>query len=129
VVVSFGALFVVAGKRHAEHVAVGAGNGRTRSALGGYPLGYLRYVWRMSSTLVIAAYCLWALTQTPALASRGWLEVSILPFVLGVLRYALLVEEGSGGAPEELFLRDRGLQLVALAWALIFCCAIYLVGR
>jgi decaprenyl-phosphate phosphoribosyltransferase len=130
VVVSFGALFVAAGKRHAEAAEVGVGNGATRTALGGYPLAYLRYVWTMSSTVAIAAYCLWAFAQTPPHhADRRWLELSILPFVLGVLRYALLVEEGRGGAPEELFLQDRVLQLLALCWALVFLSAIYLLGR
>jgi decaprenyl-phosphate phosphoribosyltransferase len=130
VVVSFGALFLAAGKRHGEVAEVGAGNGATRAALAGYPLAYLRYVWGMSSTVAIAAYCLWAFAQTPPHhADRTWLELTILPFVLGVLRYALLVEQGHGGAPEELFLRDRLLQLLALAWALIFLCAIYVLGR
>ena len=38
-----------------------------------------------------------------------WFELSIVPFVLGVLRYALLLEQGEGGAPEELVLSDRVL--------------------
>ena len=38
-----------------------------------------------------------------------WFQLSIMPFVLGVLRYALLLDQGDGGAPEELVLADRVL--------------------
>ena len=38
-----------------------------------------------------------------------WFELSIVPFVLGILRYALLLEQGGGGAPEDLVLSDRVL--------------------
>ncbi len=130
VVVSFGALFVVAGKRHADMLALGPEGGGTRETLALYPLGFVRFVWMMSATITVAAYCLWAVAQaTPRQADRAWIELSIVPFVLGLLRYAMLIEGGEGGAPEDVFAHDRVLQLFGLAWAGIFLYGVYVVGR
>ena len=41
------------------------------------------------------------------------------PFVLGILRYALLLEQGRGGAPEELVLADRVLLVMGAIWAAV----------
>ncbi len=49
-----------------------------------------------------------------------WYQLSILPFVLGLLRYALLVDQGKGEAPEEIVLSDRPLQLIGLVWLVVF---------
>ena len=35
--------------------------------------------------------------------------------MLGILRYALLLEQGDGGAPEDLVLGDRVLQVLGVA--------------
>jgi decaprenyl-phosphate phosphoribosyltransferase len=52
-------------------------------------------------------------------------EVSILPFVLGVLRYAMLLDAGEGGAPEDVVLRDRPLQVIGVVWVIVFGLAVY----
>ena len=54
-----------------------------------------------------------------------WFELSIVPFVLGILRYALLLEQGRGGAPEELVLADRVLLVMGALWALLFALAVH----
>jgi hypothetical protein len=43
-----------------------------------------------------------------------------IPFVLyGIFRYLYLIQvEHSGGAPEEVFLSDRPLQIVVILWGL-----------
>ena len=48
--------------------------------------------------------------------------------MLGVLRYGLVIEGGHAGAPEEVFLRDRTLQLIGLAWVGIYMAGVYAVG-
>jgi decaprenyl-phosphate phosphoribosyltransferase len=40
--------------------------------------------------------------------------------VLGILHYALRLEQGAGAAPEDLVLRDRTLQVIGLAWLVLF---------
>ena len=61
---------------------------------------------------MFVAYCVWAFeTAATSSGSVPWFELSILPFVIAVLRYALLLDRGEGAAPEELFFADRPLQL------------------
>jgi decaprenyl-phosphate phosphoribosyltransferase len=50
----------------------------------------------------------------------------VVPLVLFLLRYALLLDHGHGGAPEDLLLADRVLAVLACAWVVLFAGAIYL---
>jgi decaprenyl-phosphate phosphoribosyltransferase len=43
-----------------------------------------------------------------------------VPFVLAVLRFALDIDRGDAGAPEDIALRDRVLQLTAVVWLVMF---------
>ena len=52
-------------------------------------------------------------------AGVAWYELSIVPFVLAFLRYALLVERGEGGAPEDVVLHDRPLQVLGVLWVVL----------
>jgi decaprenyl-phosphate phosphoribosyltransferase len=73
----------------------------------------------------MVGYCLWAFEKSANKAGVPWYELSIVPFVLAVLRYALLVERGEGGAPEDLVLRDRPLQVMGLLWVVLVGIALY----
>ena len=42
-----------------------------------------------------------------------------------MLRYALLVERGEGGAPEEIVLRDRPLQVMGALWVILVGIGLY----
>lgn len=126
-VVSFGALFVVAGKRYAEYAELDGDRAIVRSTLAVYSREYLRFVWMLAVTVAVTAYCAWAFgTADPG--GLPWNEVSILPFLLAVLRYALLLEQGVGGAPEDVMLGDRGLQLLGAAWLVAFLGGVYVGG-
>ncbi len=126
VVVSFGALLVVAGKRYAEQTAHDVASTRTRQVLERYPDGFLRFVWAMAATITVTGYCLWALLpgKGPHIPAP-WPAISVIPFVVGILRYAMLLEAGSGEAPEDLFLRDRILQLSGVTWVAIYAIGLY----
>jgi decaprenyl-phosphate phosphoribosyltransferase len=124
---SFGSLFVVAGKRYADRQHLGEEALRVHPVHAVYTSAYLRYVWMMASAVAICAYCLWASESLPARAGLPWSALSVVPFGLAVLRYALLLETGRGSAPEEIVLGDRVLQVLVLAWAVIFGCGVYLV--
>lgn len=123
IVVSSAALFVVVGKRFAEHVGLGDDCAGHRKSLGEYSPAFLRYVGAISSAVAIIAYCLWTLARM----GEGllWFQLSIIPFVLGMLYYALQAEKGQAGAPEEVFLTDRTLQLLGLVWVVLFMAGIY----
>jgi len=120
IVTSFGSLFMVAGKRYSEHVTMGAERETTRSTLAAYSRDYLRYVYTMASGVTLLGYCLWAFEQSEFEGSIPWFELSIVPFAVGVLRYALLLDEGYGGAPEEIVLSDRPLQILGVVWLVVY---------
>jgi decaprenyl-phosphate phosphoribosyltransferase len=122
-VASFGSLFIVAGKRYSEMVNLGDEGPRMRPSLQAYSASYLRFVWTIAAGVLVASYCLWAFevfSARDASASVPWLALSVAPFVIGVLRYALTIDRGSAGAPEDILLSDRGLQVVGLVWLTVF---------
>ncbi len=124
ILVSFGALFIVAGKRYAEFDAFGDRLSEARSPMQEYTAAYLRYVWMLASAVTIAAYCLWAFAQPHAAHHVPWSELSAIPFVLAVLRYGLLLETGRGGAPEDVLLGDASLLGLGLAWLAVYGCGV-----
>jgi len=121
IVAGFGSLFIVAGKRSAEHAELGLDAGTIRSTLAEYSVGFLRFVRSVSAGCCLAAYCLWAF-ERPREVGGGeiWYELSIIPFVLGILHYALRLEQGAGAAPEDIVLRDRTLQVLGVIWIVLF---------
>jgi decaprenyl-phosphate phosphoribosyltransferase len=125
IVASFGSLFMVTGKRSAEFAELGEDRVHTRVTLSFYTASFLRYVRSLTSSVAIAAYCLWAFEKANAAHTHFWFELSIVPFVLGILRYALLLETGHGGAPEEIVLNDRTLQILGLIWVALFAVGVY----
>jgi decaprenyl-phosphate phosphoribosyltransferase len=125
IVASFGSLFIVAGKRHAEHVDLREGRGAHRATLEEYSLNFLGYVRSVSSGVAITAYCLWAFEKARVAHDPVLFQLSIIPFVMALLRYALLLDAGRGGAPEDIVLGDRALQVLGLVWAGLFAAGVY----
>ena len=74
---------------------------------------------------MITAYCLWAFENAARPATTTWFRLSIVPFVLAVLRYALVIEQGGGGAPEEVVLGDRVLQVLGVLWVVTFLVGVW----
>jgi decaprenyl-phosphate phosphoribosyltransferase len=122
-VAGFGSLFLAAGKRHAEYVQLGDARGDHRRSLREYSEPYLRYVQYTSSTVVMAAYALWAFEGVAG--GSLWSELSIIPFVLGIFRYALLLEHGRGAAPEDVVLSDGPLLVLGAAWVVLVAVGVY----
>jgi len=120
IVAGAGSLFIVTGKRHAEQVELGSDSLEHRRTLGEYSTAFLGYVRAVASGVMITAYCLWAFENAAKTGDETWLRLSIVPFVIAVLRYALVVDQGGGGAPEEVVLSDRVLQIVGLIWLILF---------
>lgn len=110
IVASLGSLFIVGGKRESELRNVAAEG--TRFSLEVYSHSFLTYVRAMSSGAAVVAYGLWAVERDHMLELPVPLfALSIVPFLLGILRYAMLVDSGAGESPEELLLHDRSLQI------------------
>jgi decaprenyl-phosphate phosphoribosyltransferase len=122
---SFGSLFMAAGKRYAEILLVAEGAPALRASLASYSPSYLRFVWTVSAGLLIMTYGLWAFELGEEAGGNWWYVGSMAPFVLAVLRYALDVDRGTAGEPEELALRDRTLEVFAVCWLVMVAVAVY----
>ncbi|WP_255684514.1 decaprenyl-phosphate phosphoribosyltransferase [Pseudonocardia sp. TRM90224] len=124
-VAGFGSLFMVAGKRYAEMMLAERTGAKIRKSLESYSASYLRFVWALSATVLIVNYSLWAFQIREEQHNPIWSAVSIVPFVVAVLRYAVDVDSGNGGEPEEIALGDRVLQVLAVLWVGTLTLAVY----
>ena len=125
-VMAFGSLFMAAGKRYAELQLAERTGAKIRKSLENYTTTYLRFVWTLSATAVVLCYGLWAFQQDD-LKGTNWYAISMVPFTIAILRYAVDVDGGEAGEPEEIALGDRVLQLLAIAWIGVVGVAVYLV--
>ena len=123
--VTFGSLFIVVGKRYAELNELGAAAG-VRATLEVYSAGYLRILLSVSMGGALISYCVWAFeTGTASTSDWPFYELSIVPMLAALFRYLLVLENGEGAAPEEVFAHDRVLQLLGACWLVIYGIAVY----
>ncbi|MFJ2739160.1 decaprenyl-phosphate phosphoribosyltransferase [Streptomyces sp. NPDC087440] len=124
----FGALFMVAAKRYSEaaQMADSPLKGKTRALLSEYTTGYLRFVWQLAAGVTLLGYCLWAMERGGATDGGilPWRELSMIAYIVGILRYAVFADRGTAGAPEDVVLRDRGLLLIGLVWMAMYALAV-----
>lgn len=130
VVASFGALFVVVGKRLGELLRLGETGGQHREVLRLYTASFLRSTLTLTATVTVTAYCLWAFDRAGLLSHAAphhfvWIELSVVPIILGVLHVLRLVDAGLVDAPEELVFHDRLLQGLGAMWIGLFAIGIY----
>lgn len=128
VVISFGALFLVVGKRTSEleHVSADA----TRPVLAEYTSQFLRSALTMSATVVVTGYCLWAFdTSLTGLSARHNyflpVRLTVVPVVFAMLFIMRSAEAGDGAAPEELLLHNRTVQVLLIIWAVLLAWGVY----
>jgi len=127
-VAAFGSFFMVAGKRYSEMKAIG-GEAGTRRSLSRYSESYLRFTWMLAAVMVLISYSLWAF-ETAGVDDRDllgipWRAISIAPFTLGLLQYALEVDTGNAGEPEDVVLHDHVLQGIGLVWVVVISVAVF----
>jgi decaprenyl-phosphate phosphoribosyltransferase len=122
----FGALFMVAAKRYSEAVQMAGKAGATRALLTEYTPGYLRFVWQLAAGVAVLGYCLWALEEggVPHTSVLPWRQLSMVAFVLAILRYAVFADRGTAGEPEEVVLRDRALAVIGAVWMTMYALAV-----
>jgi decaprenyl-phosphate phosphoribosyltransferase len=122
----FGALFIAVCKRAAEKKEMGQAESETRRLLAEYSPEYLGYLKSVATGVVLIAYCQFAVERASEHQDVAiWTLLSIIPFVIAILRYALLVDHGKGSAPEDVLLGDRQMQLLGLAWAVLMGISVY----
>jgi decaprenyl-phosphate phosphoribosyltransferase len=129
IVTSFGALLMVVGKREGERHLLAGQASSVRSTLGAYSSEFLLYLRAVASGVVLIGYCLWAFEA----ANRAgidpdapiWFKLSIVPFAIAILRYALLLDRGDGAEPERLILKDRSMLVAGACWAIMYSYGVY----
>jgi 4-hydroxybenzoate polyprenyltransferase len=118
VVTTLGALYIGFGKRRAELGLLAGEANSHRRVLDGYTIPMLdQYITIVSSTTVIA-YSLYTFSA-PNVPENHAMMLTI-PFVLyGIFRYLYLLQKtDQGGAPEDVLLSDRPLQITMLLWGI-----------
>ena len=112
---AFGSLFMAAGKRYAELQLAERTGAKIRKSLESYTstLSAFRVdaVGDRDGGLLRRCGPSNATAPTPS-----WFAVTIIPITIAILRYAVDVDGGLAGEPEEIALKDRVLQLLAVAW-------------
>jgi 4-hydroxybenzoate polyprenyltransferase len=119
VVTTLLALYIGFGKRRSELASLNEDAGHHRRVLDGYTLAFLDQIITIVSSTTIIAYSLYTFSA-PNLPVNHTMMLTI-PFVLyGIFRYLYLIQvQHAGGAPEELLLTDRPLQITILGFGIL----------
>jgi decaprenyl-phosphate phosphoribosyltransferase len=128
VVISFGALFLVTGKRSSELKSVGVSG--TRKVLSEYTPQFLHSALTLCATVVVTGYCLWAFdTSSTGLSSVHHnivpIRLTVIPVVFAILFIMRSAGAGNGQSPEDLVLHDRVVQVLGLVWIALVYIGIY----
>lgn len=124
----FLALFMALGKRRHELELLGQNAGSHRAILKEYNLDLIDRLLSIVTTSAIVSYSLYTFLAEGLPANHTMMLT--IPFVLyGIFRYLYLVHvRHEGGAPEEILLRDRPMQVtLLLAGATVFV-ALYILS-
>lgn len=112
------ALFIGLGKRRQEIMLMAGQGNATRASLGEYNISLLDHMIGIVTATTVMAYSLYTFSASGLPVNDSMMLT--IPFVLyGVFRYLYLIHvRGEGGAPDELVLRDRPLQIAVALWGL-----------
>jgi 4-hydroxybenzoate polyprenyltransferase len=126
VVTTLFSLYIGFGKRRAEMTLLEQGAGSHRKVLDGYTIPLLDQYITIVSSATILTYSLYTFTA-PNLPSNHSMMLTIPFVVYGIFRYLQLIQTGhAAGAPDEVALKDRPLQITVLLWGLAVVAVFYL---
>ena len=119
-------LYIVLGKRRAELNLLAQDASAHRKVFDGYTIPLLdQYITIVSGTTIVA-YSLYTFSA-PNLPENHAMMLTIPFVVYGILRYLQLIQFGhAAGAPDEVALKDRPLQITVLLWVLAVLAIFYL---
>ena len=118
-------LYIGFGKRRAEMTLLSEGATSHRKVLDGYTLPLLDQYITIVSGMTIVAYSLYTFSA-PNLPENNSMMLTIPFVVYGIFRYLQLIHTGhAAGAPDEVALKDRPLQITVLLWGLAVIAIFY----
>ncbi len=119
-------LYIGLGKRRAEMDLLEEGASAHRKVLDGYTIPLLDQYITIVSGMTIVAYSLYTFSA-PNLPTNHTMMLTIPFVVYGIFRYLQLIQTGhAAGAPDEVALKDRPLQITVLLWGLAVIAVFYL---
>ena len=120
------ALLLGFGKRRQELVELN-GSPSTRAILSEYSVPLLDQIISIVTAATLAAYAFYTFSA-PQLPANHTMMLTI-PFVMyAIFRYLYLVHvKGAGGAPDEILLTDRPMQIALALWALSVVMVLYVL--
>ncbi len=118
VITTLFSLYLGFGKRRAEMSLLEQGAGSHRKVLDGYTLPLLDQFITIVSGMTIVTYALYTFFAENLPANHSMMLT--IPFVVyGIFRYLQLIQTGhAAGAPDEVALKDRPLQITVALWML-----------
>lgn len=120
------ALFFALGKRRGELATVQTNNNSQRRVLDGYTIPLLDQFITIASATTIISYSLYTFSA-PNLPENHAMMLTIPFAIFGIFRYLYLIQvNNEGGAPDELVLSDRPLQITFILFALSVLIIFYL---
>ena len=125
VATTFLALFIALGKRRAEMALLQDNAGDHRQVLQGYTKDLLDQLLVIVMSTTMMTYCLY--TFSSPISPENHAMMLTIPFVIyGLFRYLYLVRvKQIGGAPEEIVLTDRHMQITIGLWSLTVVLILY----
>ena len=126
VITTLFSLYIGFGKRRAEMTRLAHVAAAHRKVLDGYTLPLIdQYITIVSGTTIVT-YSLYTFTA-PNLPPNHAMMLTIPFVVYGIFRYLQLIQTGhAAGAPDEVALKDRPLQITVLLWGLTVLAVFYL---
>lgn len=120
------ALLLGFGKRRQELVELN-GSPSTRAILSEYTVPLLDQIISIVTATTLAAYSFYTFSA-PQLPPNHTMMLTIPFVVYCIFRYLYLVHvKGAGGAPDEILLTDRPLQIALLLWAIVAVAVLYVL--
>lgn len=124
------ALFLAVGKRRTELVLLGEVEaGQVRKIYQQYNLVFLDQLLMVVTTSTFLTYTLYTIETTSRFLASNYLGLLTVPFVVyGLFRYLYLIYvAGETGAPDEVLLKDRPLQIDIALFGVAFIIIVYLI--
>lgn len=109
------ALFLVLGKRRYELTAFGQETLWHNRTFGQYTRNFLDQLLNIVASSTLIAYSLYTFTAKTSVIGPDMMLT--IPFVLfGIFRYLALINEGQGGRPELILIRDKAIIVNIILW-------------
>jgi 4-hydroxybenzoate polyprenyltransferase len=126
VVTTLGSLYLGFGKRRAELTLLSTGAGSYRKVLEGYSIPLLDQYITIVSAATILSYSLYTFSAVNLPANHSMMLT--IPFVAYIIfRYLYLIQmTQNAGAPEEVLLTDRPIQIAILLTGLVIFAVFYI---